>query len=129
MVVIKQMMIMFMFASILSNAPMPVIEEPTEPVLIKMEATAYYTGTICYENGSKPIPYQTCGSAKKYIGSVFKIYEDIDGVKGEMIGVYYCNDTGSDSRIIDGTVVDLFMTDYETCMEWGRRDVWVEIVK
>ena len=99
-----------------------------EPPLIEMEATAYYEGTICYD-GSPPKVLQTCGAAKEYIGCTFIVFESVDGQAGDYLFTLYCNDTGSDYRIKNGTVIDIFMSTYKECITWGRQKVFVQIIR
>lgn len=53
-----------------------------------------------------------------------RIYLDAPGDKYD--GEYLATDTG---RLVKGNHVDIFIPDYETCIEFGRQSVTVEVIE
>lgn len=93
---------------------------------LQIEATAYCdngttaTGEQTYEGG--------CAFSPKYYGKTIWVFEDKgNGIQVEnLIGCYKCNDTGS-SRIRNAEVIDIFINDYESCIQFGRKKVFVYV--
>ena len=56
------------------------------------------------------------------------IYLDDNGSPGEFLGYFEILDTGGDDRIKNGTVLDIYIPDYDTCIEFGRRKVVVVFI-
>lgn len=98
--------------------------EMTEPFCI--ESTAYWEGKVT-ASGAK-VREGICAGRKEWRGLTCIIYADDGGEKGEYIGIYEILDTGSDSRLKDGTCIDLYMENEDDCWEWGRRKVWIQLV-
>lgn len=93
----------------------------------EIECTAYDYGTVC-KDGSTPIEGITVAGMEEWLGKTCIIYENNDGKIGQLIGIYEFRDTGGDYRLQNGTCIDIYMKDHEACIEWGRRDVFIQIV-
>lgn len=107
----------------------PVQRINAEPFIV--ECTAY-----CDEgataSGKPTIEGQTLAGAREWIGCIAVLYEvDEDGGIGDFIGMYELSDTGygKDGDIPRGETVDIFMKEEAACVEWGRRDVYVQIIR
>lgn len=71
-----------------------------------------------------------CAAREDMIGRCAVIYEMAeDGTMGDFLGYYEILDTGGDYRIRNGSVIDIYMPDYDQCMEYGRRKAYVQIVE
>ena len=86
-----------------------------ERVLI-CEATAYCQGVIT-KTGTKPVEGRTVGVDPNIIPLGSKL--TINGVSG-----YIAEDTGS---AVKGYVVDLYLTSFDRCIQFGRQMVRVEV--
>lgn len=65
------------------------------------------------------------------MGCAAVLYEvDPDGSIGDIIGIYQFTDTGydRDGDIPRGETIDLYMQKPDACREWGRKDVYLQIV-
>lgn len=72
-----------------------------------LEITAYYQGNVTC-NGTTPIPYYTCAADHLPRGTKVTI-GDRTWVVDDCFGGGYTNK------------LDLFMPDYDSCIQWGRR--------
>lgn len=95
--------------------------------LIEIESTAYYEGTVCAD-GTEPVVNLTLAGRKEWIGKTAALYISKDGLISEFIGYYEFHDTGGDERLKNGTCIDIFMQDRDTCLQWGRRNVFMMIL-
>lgn len=78
-----------------------------------LEITAYHTGTVtCY--GNAPIPYWTCAADDLPQGTKVT-------VNGHTWVVDDCFGGGYKNKL------DLFMTSYDECINWGRQNVYCKI--
>lgn len=106
------------------------IDMPSEPSrILVMEATAYCHGTVT-ATGTTPTPGKTVGVDPKVIPYGSKLI--IDGVSGyiaEDCGNYWSDERSHTGyyKHIRGNRIDLFVSDYETAIQFGRREVIVEI--
>lgn len=91
-----------------------------------MEATAYCQGTIRCDGGV--VRTGTCAGKPEWYGKVAAIYLDDNGSTGEFLGYFEILDTGGDDRITDGLVLDIYIPNYDACIEFGRRKVIVLLV-
>lgn len=96
------------------------------PVQQLMEVTAYCYGNIRCDGGMVRIG--TCAGKKDWYGKVASIYLDDNGNLGEFLGYFEILDTGGDERIQNGTVLDIYIPDYDSCIEFGRRKVVVVLI-
>lgn len=107
-----------------------------EPYLI--ESTAYYNkySQFCFD-GTYPEEGITIAGKEEWIGkTAILYYEKDDGSIGEMIGIFEFHDTGFGNdldgdgigSIEGGTCIDIFMERKEDCIQWGRRNVWIQIL-
>lgn len=96
--------------------------------LIKGEASAYCYGTVC-AYGDTPTAGITCAMSPKYKGYTVVVYHrDLDGRIGEYIGTYEVQDTGSYPTIQSGKCVDIWMDTKEECKQFGRPDVYIQLI-
>ena len=96
----------------------------------RAECTAYCNSGIT-ASGKPTVEGLTLGGAPEWIGCMAVLYEvDDDGTIGDFIGLYEVMDTGwgRDGDALRGETVDMFMEDYDACIQWGRRDVYVQII-
>lgn len=93
---------------------------------LHIEATAYCYGTTTASG--KPVREGYAAMAKGYIGKTAIVYEDFDGKPGDLIGIYEIEDTGGDERIKEGRCIDIYIPDYDSCIEFGRQNVIVFII-
>ncbi len=96
----------------------------------RAECTAYCDSGIT-ASGKPTVEGLTLGGAPEWIGCMAVLYEvDDDGTIGDFIGLYEVMDTGwgRDGDALRGETVDMFKEDYDACIQWGRRDVYVQII-
>lgn len=96
----------------------------------RVECTAYCDEGIT-ASGKPTVEGLTIAGAREWLGCMAVLYEvDEDGSIGEYIGTYQFMDTGygRDGDILRGETVDIFMEDEDACWEWGRRNVYVQII-
>lgn len=99
---------------------------PEEPFL--MESTAYYYGEVT-KDGSKVRP-GIVAAKEEWLGLTAILYEvDPDGTIGAVCGIYEIRDTGSDYRIRNGTCIDIYIPDKEECIEYGRQQVYIQLIQ
>lgn len=78
-----------------------------------MSTTAYYCGEVT-ANGSQ-VHEGGCACSPDRIGQVAIIYT----LDGEFLGYFECNDTGKEGGgVRKGTVVDIYKTTYDRCVEY-----------
>lgn len=127
---------------LVSNVTPPPPPEP-EPELIKVSATAYYDiyGYGYGADGSPLVEGLTIAGKVDWLGKSAAIY-DLDY---KLMGVYEFRDTGygtptgiGQSEILDGmsigtiengSAIDIYFTSYNACAEWGRQDVYIQIIE
>lgn len=102
-------------------ADKPIVE--VAPVQQLMEATAYCHGTTRCDGGV--VRTGICAGKPEWYGKVAAIYLNDNGSPGEFLGYFEILDTGGDERIRNGTVLDIYIPDYDACIEFGRRKVLV----
>jgi 3D (Asp-Asp-Asp) domain-containing protein len=106
------------------------IDQPEEPSrILVMEATAYCHGTVT-STGTSPAAGRTVAVDPSVIPYGSKLA--IDGVSGyiaEDCGNYWSDEMSHTGyyKHIRGNRIDLFVSDYETAITFGRREVIVEI--
>lgn len=106
----------------------PVQRINAEPFIV--ECTAYCDDGVT-ASGKPTIEGQTLAGAREWIGCMAVLYEvDEDGGIGDFIGIYEFSDTGygKDGDIPRGETIDIFMEEEDACVEWGRKDVYVQII-
>lgn len=63
------------------------------------------------------IPYEgICASNRDHLGDVAVLYS----TKGDFIGFFECRDIGGNSRLKNGTAVDIFRDDWDSIHEWQQ---------
>lgn len=106
----------------------PVQRINAEPFIV--ECTAYCDEGIT-ASGKQTVDGRTIAGAREWLGCIAVLYEvDEDGSIGDFIGIYEFTDTGygKDGDIPRGETVDIFMKEEAACVEWGRREVYVQII-
>ena len=107
-----------------SAAELPEIE------IRKCWATAYCdSGTTA--SGTQTTAGRTLAAMRTDFGKIAQLYlDDGDGIirRENFIGEYICEDTGGEP-IRKGYVVDVYIPDYETAMEFGAKRVIVLLKK
>lgn len=127
-------------------------EESLEPYIV--EATGYYSYSYDYSWGvdaygnkvKKPlVEGVTIAGRACDLGKVAVLYSvEDDGSIGEYIGTYEFRDVGygqstgyGNSKLLKGKslgtieagqCVDIYFDTYEKCVEWGRRNVYIQII-
>lgn len=91
-----------------------------------IESTAYCHGEVTA--GGHKVREGIAAGRREWMGQTAILYADDNGSIGELIGIYEVLDTGGDARIQNGECIDIYMPDYAAAKEYGRRDVWVQIV-
>lgn len=95
--------------------------------LLQVESTAYCHGEVT-ASGHEVRPGIAAGKPE-WIGLTCLVYEDDEGGPGKLLGIYEILDTGGDRRIVGGTCIDVYIPDYDACREYGRRNVWIQLIK
>lgn len=90
-----------------------------------MIATAYcLTGSTA--TGTTP-RVGVAASKPSWFGKRVNVYQNDSGQPGALIGTYTVEDTGGDP-IRNGSVIDIWLPDEDTCFQFGRRCVIVEVI-
>ncbi len=92
----------------------------------RLECTAYYEGEVTASG--QEVRTGICAGKREWLGLTCIVYADDGGKPGDYIGIYEILDTGGASRIREGKCIDIYMDGRDACLEWGIRDVWVQIV-
>lgn len=96
-----------------------------EPFLI--ESTAYSYGEIT-KDGSR-VREGIIAAKEEWLGLGAIVYEvEPDGSIGDVRGFYEIKDTGSDYRLQNGTCIDFYMESYEDAVEYGRQNVYIQLI-
>ncbi len=103
-----------------------------EPEWLPMEATAYCSGEITAD-GSR-VREGICAAKKEWIGLTAAVYldeirEDETHGPGEFLGYYEIRDTGGNELIRNGQAIDIYNPSLEWCINFGRKNVWVVLMK
>ena len=96
-----------------------------------VECTAYYNpnNNLCAD-GTVPISGHTLAGKREWVGKKCKLYDE----ELKLIGEYRFHDTGFGNdidgdgvgSIQEGKCIDIFMDTRNECIEWGRKNVWIE---
>lgn len=95
--------------------------------LLQVESTAYCHGEIT-ASGHEVRPGIAAGKPE-WMGLTCLVYEDDEGDPGKLLGIYEMLDTGGDKRIKNGTCIDVYLPDYDACKEYGRKNVWIQLIE
>lgn len=81
--------------------------------LPKVRCTCYLpTGNKTYDG---TVPYEgICASNKDHLGDVALLYS----CDGEFIGFFECRDIGGNSRLKNGTAIDIYRDDMDSAWDW-----------
>ena len=66
-------------------------------------------------------------SKREWFGKTAKVYLNDNGQVGQLISTVTIEDIGG-TPIVNGSVIDLWFPEYETCKQFGRKLVYVKIV-
>jgi 3D (Asp-Asp-Asp) domain-containing protein len=104
--------------------PASPVQEPSrgERVLV-FEATAYCYGNIT-KTGTSPVEGRTIAVDPEVIPLGSRVYVSCESWP-EVNGWYIAEDTGG---VIKGNIIDVYMQDYDDCIQWGRRQVEVRVL-
>ncbi len=96
----------------------------------KAWATAYnIKGTTA--TGTQTTQGKTVASKREWFGNTMYVWED-DGTgqikPNNFIGVFTVEDTGGQT-IQNGSVIDIYMSDYEECKQFGSKRVIIQVVE
>ena len=106
------------------QVPAPVQEPSRGERVLMMEATAYcYTGNRTY-TGTWPQEGRTIAVDPEVIPLNSEVYVSCESWP-EIDGTYVAEDTGG---AIKGNIIDVYMQDYDTCLQFGRRQVEVRVL-
>jgi 3D (Asp-Asp-Asp) domain-containing protein len=99
------------------------VQEPSrsERILI-CEATAYCYGTVT-KTGTSPVEGRTIAVDPEVIPLGSRVHVSCE-IRPEIDGWYIAEDTGG---VIKGNIIDIYMKDYNDCIQWGRRQVKVKL--
>ena len=103
--------------------------DPYSDVIVKnIEATAYCHGEVTCTG--KKVREGYAAMSKQYLGMTAVVYEaDENGKPLNYIGTYEIEDTGGDYRIKNGTCIDIYISDYDAAVEFGRKQVVAYIIE
>lgn len=93
-----------------------------DAIKLEIEATAYCYGEVTASG--KKVREGIAAMAKEYMGKTAIVYS----ADYELIGTYEVEDTGGDYRIKNGQCIDIYIPDYESCINFGRQDVIVYLL-
>ena len=115
--------------------------------LIKVSSTAYYEKSSRHSaSGRKLVEGYSIAGMVKWLNKSVNIYKcNKDGSVGELLGTYRFDDTGygadsgmGDSKILDGrtvgtiengTCIDFYYTTESECIDYGRRNVYIQFTE
>lgn len=99
--------------------------------LLNINATAYcVSGTTA--TGTQTTEGRTIAGHPDWYGRTAYVWEDKgNGIEMEnLIGVFTVEDTGKKGGSVrNGGTVDIYMTDYDRCIQFGRKNVYVWLVE
>ncbi|MBU9745870.1 3D domain-containing protein [Lachnospiraceae bacterium ASD3451] len=98
-------------------------QDPQPPDTVKFESTAYCETGNPTASGKWPREGVTVAVDPDVIpiGSAVMIWDEA----GEWMGIYEAQDTG---RLIKGRIIDLYIQDYASCIDYGRQTIYVRVV-
>ena len=114
--------------------------------LIKVSSTAYYEKSSRHSaSGRKLVEGYSIAGMVKWLNKSVNIYKcNKDGSVGDLLGTYRFDDTGygaesgmGDSKILDGrtvgtiengTCIDFYYTTESECIDYGRRNVYIQFI-
>ena len=105
------------------QVPAPVQEPSRGERIIVMEATAYCYGSIT-KTGTSPVEGRTIAVDPEVIPLGSRVHVSCESWP-EIDGTYVAEDTGG---AIKGNIIDVYMQDYDDCIQWGRRQVEVRVL-
>jgi 3D (Asp-Asp-Asp) domain-containing protein len=105
------------------QVPAPVQEPSRGERVLVFEATAYCYGNIT-KTGTSPVEGRTIAVDPEVIPLGSRVYVSCESWP-EVNGWYIAEDTGG---VIKGNIIDVYMQDYDTCLQFGRRQVEVRVL-
>ena len=118
-IIITIVLIVILSAAIQANAG----QECQPPDTQAFDSTAYCETGDPTASGKWPREGVTVAVDPDVIplGSAVMIW----GEDGEWMGIYEAQDTG---RLIRGRIIDLYIQDYDQCIEYGRQRIYVRVI-
>lgn len=99
-----------------------------DAIVKNIEATAYCHGTTTYTG--KKVREGYAAMSKRYLGMTAVVYEaDSEWKPLDYIGTYEIEDTGGDERIKNGNCIDIYISDYDAAIKFGRKNVVVYLIE
>lgn len=99
--------------------------------LLTIDATAYcVSGTT--STGTQTVEGRTAAGSPEWYGMTAYVWEDTgNGIKPEnLIGIYTVEDTGKKGGSVrNGRTIDIYLKDYNRCIQFGRKKVFVWLVE
>jgi 3D (Asp-Asp-Asp) domain-containing protein len=105
------------------QVPAPVQEPSRGGRILTCEATAYCYGSVT-KTGTSPVEGRTIAVDPEVIPLGSRVYVSCESWP-EVNGWYIAEDTGG---AIKGNIIDVYMQDYDTCLQFGRRQVEVRVL-
>lgn len=100
--------------------------------VFKVSSTAYYNPNgNKTADGSNTIANLTLAGKSEWLGKACYLYAcNSDGSIGECLGYYEFHDTGygRDGDIPRGETIDIYMNTYNECVNYGRRNIYVQFI-
>ena len=90
--------------------------------MYQVEATAYCDSAQPTASGEL-VRDGICAFAPELMHKTIALYD----TNKNLIRYLEVKDTGS-KRIRNGEVIDIWMSDYDDCIEWGRQKVYIEVI-
>lgn len=93
----------------------------------RVSSTAYYNPNgNRTADGSRTIAGLTLAGKREWLGRSCRLYQ----LDGTCLGSYEFHDTGwgIDGDILRGETVDIYFETYDECIQYGRRDIYVEFI-
>lgn len=119
-------LLFFLLAGIFGYHQIALAADKPETETLALEVTAYCCGTTRCDGGA--VRTGICAGKPEWHGKVAAIYLSDDETLGEFLGYFEVLDTGGDERIRSGAVLDIYIPDYDSCIEFGRKKVVVVFV-
>lgn len=93
----------------------------------QVEATAYCNPhNRKTASGKRTVEGLTIAGCEEWLGTTCYIWnEDMT----EFWGIYEFTDLGGDYRLQNGTCIDIFFEDKNECLEFGRQNVTIQVVR
>lgn len=97
--------------------PTSALASEEQPLLQKAYATAYYqSGTMASGQQTRE---GVCAGMRDYLGCVIVVFQRLpDDSVGDYLGMWECLDTGGTDGLKNGTVVDIWQQNLDSCQDF-----------